>query len=120
MSAAELATMLKELKLPAMRDCYERQAEEARKESASFEEYLEGLIRREIEQRRIHRTSRWLRESTLPLEKSLESFDRKRLPAKANTQLSTLPDGSFLSRAENILAFGNPGSGKTHLLCGLA
>jgi DNA replication protein DnaC len=28
-------------------------------------------------------------------------------------------DGSFLDRAENILAFGNPGSGKTHLLCAI-
>ena len=26
-------------------------------------------------------------------------------------------DGSFLSRTENVFAFGNPGSGKTHLLC---
>jgi len=120
MSAAELAMMLRELKLPAMRDCYEQQAEEARRESLSFEQYLESLIRREIEQRRFHRTSRWLRESALPLEKTLENFDRSRLPAKVNTQLSTLLEGSFLSRAENILAFGNPGSGKTHLLCGLA
>jgi len=30
-----------------------------------------------------------------------------------------LCEGSFLSRAECILAFGNPGSGKTHLLCGV-
>ncbi len=120
MPATELATMFKELKLPTMRDCYEQQAQEARRESLSFEEFLEALIGREIEQRRIHRTSRWLRESTLPLEKTLEGFDRRRLPAKVNTQLSALLDGSFLSRAENILAFGNPGSGKTHLLCGLA
>jgi DNA replication protein DnaC len=27
-------------------------------------------------------------------------------------------EGAFLDRAENVLAFGNPGSGKTHLLCG--
>jgi DNA replication protein DnaC len=25
----------------------------------------------------------------------------------------------FLTRCENVLAFGNPGSGKTHLLCAL-
>lgn len=33
--------------------------------------------------------------------------------------LNVLGNGSFLNRAENILAFGNPGSGKTHLLCAI-
>jgi DNA replication protein DnaC len=31
----------------------------------------------------------------------------------------TLLDGAFLDRQENVLAFGNPGSGKTHLLSAL-
>ena len=35
-------------------------------------------------------------------------------------QLNSLMDGSFLNRKENVLAFGNPGSGKTHLLCAIA
>ena len=61
-----------------------------------------------------------LRASKLPLEKSLENFDRKRLPRKIDSQLSALLDGSFLDRCENVLAFGNPGSGKTHLLCAIA
>jgi DNA replication protein DnaC len=34
--------------------------------------------------------------------------------------VNALLDGSFLERCENILAFGNPGSGKTHLLCAIA
>jgi DNA replication protein DnaC len=33
--------------------------------------------------------------------------------------LEVLINGSFLDRCENILAFGNPGSGKTHLLCAI-
>jgi DNA replication protein DnaC len=33
--------------------------------------------------------------------------------------LNVLTDGSFLNRTENVLAFGNPGSGKTHLLCAI-
>src|SRR6202043_1708174 len=31
----------------------------------------------------------------------------------------TLLEGSFLERHENVLVFGQPGSGKTHLLCAL-
>ena len=61
-----------------------------------------------------------LRESSLPLEKTLETFERDRLPRGVDAQLSLLLDGSFLERRENVLVFGNPGSGKTHLLCALA
>ena len=77
-------------------------------------------MEKEHEVRRHNRITRLLRESKLPLEKTLESFDRKRLPARVDSQVSVLLDGSFLDRSENILAFGNPGSGKTHLLCAIA
>ena len=60
-----------------------------------------------------------LSESGLPLEKTLSSFDLKRLPAKVARQIRTLPEGGFLDHRENVLAFGNSGSGKTHLLCAL-
>ena len=49
----------------------------------------------------------------------MSSFDRSRLPNKINRHVDVLLDGSFLDRAENVLAFGNPGSGKTHLLCAI-
>ena len=69
--------------------------------------------------RRQHRIERLLRASRLPLEKTLDSFDLKRLPRKAVQQVRTLVEGAFVDRSENVLAFGNPGSGKTHLLCGI-
>ena len=55
----------------------------------------------------------------MPLEKSWDAFERKRLPRKVDLQLDTLREGSFVERHENVLAFGNPGSGKTHLLCAI-
>ncbi|MXW14134.1 MAG: hypothetical protein F4120_11640 [Rhodothermaceae bacterium] len=51
--------------------------------------------------------------------KTLDQLDRTRLPAPINHQLSTLLEGGFLDRNENILALGPPGTGKTHLLCAL-
>ena len=77
-------------------------------------------LSRECEQRRKSRVQRRLKDSALPLEKSLHNFDLKRLPAKAARQLRTLLEGSFLDRKENVLVFGNPGSGKSHLLTALA
>jgi DNA replication protein DnaC len=111
---------LKALHLPAMRHCYEEAARRAEKETLSYEQFLLELSERECEGRRKSRTRKLLKESGLPLEKSLANFDLKRLPVKVARQVKTLLEGSFLDRKENLLAFGNPGSGKSHLLCALA
>ena len=111
---------LKKLYLSTIKECYRDEADLARQESLSYELYLQELVIRECEERRRKRITRYLRESKLPLEKNLDSFDRSRLPTRINGLVNSLLDGSFLKRAENILAFGNPGSGKTHLLCAIA
>ena len=116
---SQLVEHLKELRLPAMRDCYEQEAQRAQQETLSYEQYLFELAGHECEARRQHRVERFLRESRLPLDKSLDAFDMKRLPRKVAQQVRTLLDSSFVDRCENILAFGNPGSGKTHLVCAL-
>jgi DNA replication protein DnaC len=111
---------LKELHLPTVRDCYEDTARQAERETLSYEQYLLEVISRECEQRRKSKVHRLLKESELPLEKSLANFNLKRLPTKAQRQLRTLLEGGFLDRKENVLVFGNPGSGKSHLLTALA
>jgi len=110
---------LKELHLPTVRECFEDVALKARQESLSYERYLLELCEREREVRRQKRIERMLRESNLPLEKSLGAFDLKRLPQKVLHQANVLLEGHFIGKRENVLAFGNPGSGKTHLLCGI-
>ncbi len=116
----ELESCLKRLYLSTIRTCFQEEADLARREALSYEIYLHELVMRECEERRRKRIARYLRESRLPLEKNLEAFDRSRLPAKVNGQVSSLLDGTFLERCENVLAFGKPGSGKTHLLCAIA
>lgn len=115
-----LANQLRELRLPSFRDHYEPLARQAEQETLSYEQYLLGLVSRECETRRANRIETLLRQSKLPLDKTLESFELKRLPAKVSRQVRSLTDGAFVDRCENILAFGKPGSGKTHLLAGLA
>ncbi len=123
MSAADfhqaLVNHLKDLRLPTVRHCYEESARRAEKETLSYEQYLAELVTRECDERQRNRTIRLLRESELAPEKTLVNFDLKRLPAKVSRQVRTLLDGSFLDRRENLLVFGNPGSGKTHLLCAI-
>jgi DNA replication protein DnaC len=95
-------------------------ARQAERESLSFERYLHELVQRECEERQENRITKMLRESQLPLEKSLEAFDTKRLPPKAARQMRSLLDGNFLERTDNVLLFGNPDPGSyctTSLTC---
>ena len=115
-----LEACLKELHLPTVRGCYLQEAERARQEALSYEVYLAEIMERERETRQHNRIARLLRQSGLPLEKTLQGFEMDRLPRKVRAQINALRDGRFLDRRENVLAFGNPGSGKTHLLCALA
>jgi len=119
MTSLKLKSCFKELHLPAFRETYKEQAETARAETLSYEEYLLSVAEAEVEARRNKRTERYRRESKLPGEKNFDNFDLKRLGPKLSTHVAVLRDGSFLGRNENILAFGNPGSGKTHLLCAI-
>jgi DNA replication protein DnaC len=114
-----LTVCLRELHLPAFRLGYEELARQALQETMSYEQYLLGLAQRECQERRQRRIERLLRESRLPLEKSWSSLKLNRLPAKVVQQIRSLLEGSFVDRRENVLVFGVPGSGKTHLLCAL-
>ena len=115
----QIINNLKSLHMPTIRRSYEEVAQQARADSWSYEQYLLELLNLECEVRQQNRISRNLRTSKLPLSKTFENFDKKRLPAKVANHLNVLVNGSFLNRSENILAFGNPGSGKTHLLCAI-
>ena len=114
-----LSRYLKELFLSTMRECYADLAIQAQQESSSYEGYLLELAELECINRRNNRIERNLKESKIPLDKNIDNFDLKRVPGKVAHQVRTLFKGSFLDHKENILAFGNPGSGKTHLLCAI-
>lgn len=105
--------------VPTFRERFSDLAEQARNEDASFEAYLLALCEEESEERRLNRIERRVRESQLPREKTLETLDLKRMGRKVGLQVRTLVQGDFVDRRENVLAFGNPGSGKTHLLCAI-
>ena len=111
---------LRELHLPTFRECFEELARRAAQETASYEQYLLELVERECQVRWAKRTERLLRQSRLPPEKDLASFDLGRLPTKVARQVRTLLDGSFVDRRENLLLFGKTGTGKTHLLSAIS
>ena len=111
--------LLKSFKLPTFVREYAAMAEQAAREGQTHPAYLLALATLEDQERNERRLQRLMEESQLPREKNLATFDLGRLSPKARTTFNALRDGSFLDRAENVLAFGNPGTGKTHLLCAL-
>ncbi len=115
----ELALCLDELNLSTISRQYAKLADEARAEALSHEQFLFNLMRQECDTRRNKRIERYLKESHLPLEKTMDCFNLKRIPLKAAQQVKTLIEGEFVARNENLLIFGTPGGGKTHLACGI-
>jgi DNA replication protein DnaC len=114
-----MTACLKQLHLPSFAEHYASHATLAANEGWPYDRYLLGLCELELSERDQRRSERLLSESKLPREKTLEKFDRARIKKTADRQFAVLLEGDFLDRRENVLVFGNPGSGKTHLLCAL-
>ena len=96
-SNGELTECIKELGLPTVKACYAELADSARREGLSYEAYLLEVMQRECQRRRQSRMERLLRESRLPVDKSLGAFDLKRLPGKVSAVVRTLMEGSFVA-----------------------
>jgi DNA replication protein DnaC len=117
---AALAIMLRALKLATIRRHAEEIAQQAEREGWTFQRYLHHLVELELHERRRRRIERNLKDSGLPADKTLATLNRARLPGKVAKQVATLCEGAFVERGDNLLAFGHPGRGKTHLVCAIA
>ncbi len=114
-----LPMLLRKLKLPSFVSSYSEVARKAQSEGWTFEQYLEHLVQLELSDRDLRRKERNRRRSGLPQDKTLGALDVKKFPRKIQTQLPALCRGDFVERAENLLAFGLPGRGKSHLVCAI-
>ena len=86
----------------------------------SLENLLAYLLEEEVNQRRVRRIERYLRQARLPLGKTLDAFNLEGLPLRLRRQIPDLARGEFIKQGDNILIFGQPGTGKTHLAAALA
>lgn len=114
-----LDILLRGLKLPSFVGAYEELAGKADKEGWGSLQFLRHLVELELEDRRQRRIERLQRTSELPGDKTLGALDTSKLSAKLRRQLPALCEGGFVERAENVLAFGLPGRGKTHLVAAI-
>lgn len=114
-----LGLMLRQLRLPSIARGYQELASVAEREGWSFGRYLRGLCEVEVNGRSERRVERLLKQSGLPPDKTRATLEDKYVPKSIIRQLPKLCDGGFVDRAENVLVFGLPGRGKTHLVCAI-
>jgi DNA replication protein DnaC len=117
--ADTLEMMFREFCLPTMAARFEEMIQSAETQNWGYRKLLLHLCEAEAAERRERKQQRLLRESKLPAGKTLGTLNENQLPAKVRRQMATLLEGGFIERAENVLAFGLPGRGKTHFLCAL-
>jgi DNA replication protein DnaC len=114
--AARVELMLAELRLPGIKLMWAKLAEQSDKEGWPAARFLAALAEHEMADRGRRRIARHLAEARLPVGKTLEAFDFDAVPMISKAQVMALTAGdSWLGKGANILLFGPPGAGKSHL-----
>jgi DNA replication protein DnaC len=117
---ARLPLMLSELRLPAISRLWQDIAARADKEGWPAARFLSVLAELEIAERVKRRIERHLVESRLPPGKTLDSFDFNTVPMLSKAHVMALASGdTWLATGANLLLFGPPGSGKSHVSAAL-
>jgi len=114
--AQRLSLMLNELRLPAIKHIWGDFAARADKEGWPAARLLAALAEHEIAERDRRRTERHLAEAKLPAGKTLDTFAFDAVPMVSKAQVMAMCAGDgWLEQGANLILFGPPGGGKTHL-----
>ncbi len=107
----------KELKLPTFNN-YESVVE-GLGPNDGYAEFLAKVMRIEKESRDEKGRENRIRSAGFPLRKSFDELDLSRFENEEPARIRELGSCGFVSARENIVMFGNPGTGKTHLAIAL-
>ena len=117
---ARVELLLAELRLPALKLVWADLATQADKEGWPAARFLAALAEHEMAERIRRRIERHLAEARLPPGKTLDSFDFETVPMVSKAQIMALAAGdSWLEQGANLIMFGPPGGGKSHLAAAL-
>ena len=110
---------LKRLQLTHLRETLAAVLSEAAKEEWTYLEFLDQILRREVDAKQGKRIRMGMQIAHFPCVRTIEGFDFGLQPTADERLIRELSTGSFIAHGENILIFGPPGVGKSHLAIGL-
>ena len=110
---------IKELKLPTVKDSLDDIESDALALNWDYRRFLRTLLQREVEQRFENRKYIRIKRASFPQMKYLQELVREDLPAEGRNLLPELETLDFIREGRNIVMYGNPGTGKTHIAIGL-
>ena len=114
--AARVELLLGELRLPGVKAVWPRIAAQSDKEGWPAARFLAALAEHEAADRARRRIERHMAEARLPTGKTLAAFDFESVPMVSKAQVMALASGDvWLETGANLLLFGPPGGGKSHL-----
>jgi DNA replication protein DnaC len=117
---ARVELLLAELRLPAVKQVWASLAARADKEGWPAARFLAALAEHEMAERTRRRIERHLGEARLPPGKTIDTFDFEAAPVVSKAQVMALAAGdAWLNQGANLLLFGPPGGGKSHLAAAL-
>jgi DNA replication protein DnaC len=111
-----MEVFFRSFRLPTMAAIWAEAVARAEREDWGYHQLLQHLCESEAQDRRERKMNRLLKDSGLPAGKTLGTLDEKLVPAKIRRVLPVLLEGHFVDQAENVIALGLPGRGKTHFL----
>lgn len=118
--AARVELLLSDLRLPGVKAIWPRLAAQSDKEGWPAARFLAALAEHEAADRTRRRIERHLAEARLPAGKTLAAFDFDVTPIISKAQVMALAAGDvWLEQGANLLMFGPPGGGKSHLAAAL-
>ena len=119
-TGGRMALMLSDLRLPTIKRLAGDLCAQSDREGWPGHRLLESLLEHELAEREARRIDRHRAESGLSPDKRLSSFDFAAVPSVSKAQVTALAEGTeWLDRGANVLLFGPPGVGKSHLVCAL-
>lgn len=111
----QTVNILKTLKLHGITSKIDLEVEEAETKKISYINFLKSLLESEILYRTEKKLKRNFAGAHFPIIKKIEEFNTVGVKGISKSDISNLLDLRWLDNHENLLLFGPPGIGKTHL-----
>ena len=116
---ARVTDAMQRLRLRSAADHLDATLAEAARKEPTYLDFLDGLLREELVAKQKRRVTMGIKIAHFPVVKTLEEFDFKFQPSLDAKLVRELATGHFIAQAENVLLFGPPGVGKTHVAIAL-